>query len=144
MKINSTALPWALLASLALPTVSFAAVSFAAQDIDSDDPTPTEINPFREAQEVSPQQRMIELFHEVEGNLNGATNMLFNAAQGDLSALDAIDGAGIEDIEGDENPNASGSRGSLASLLTATSAEGESVLSGIDAIIKLAEESGGT
>lgn len=139
MKINSMALPWALLASLALPTASF-----AAQEVDSDDPTPTEINPFREVQEASPQQRMIELFHEVEGNLNGATNMLFNAAQGDLSALDAVNGAGIEDIEGDDDPSGSGARGSLASLLTATSAEGESVLSGIDAIIKLAEESGGT
>lgn len=110
-----------------------------------DGPDPQELNPFGpSAQEASPRDRMIELFHEVERRMGRSTQLLFDASKGDTSQLAEVGESGLDDLrqEGEGSP-AGDPRAALAGLLDASRGEGREVLRAIDEILEIAESQGG-
>ena len=88
---------------------------------------------------------MIRLFQEVEGRMNNVGSLLFRASKGETEALNEISNPGIDELlkKGEPQASTSGAGSSLASMLQVASAEGDSILTGIDKILEIANEQGG-
>ena len=78
-------------------------------------------SPFRREESTSPQDQMIELFHEVERRMSRSTELLFDASKGDVSKLDDLEASGLEDLGQDQDSSA---RAAVAGLLRASKGEG--------------------
>lgn len=98
-------------------------------------------SPFRREEASSPQDQMIELFHEVERRMSRSTELLFDASKGDTSKLSEVGAAGLEDL-GQDGGGAS-ARAAVAGLLRASKGEGQEVLRAIDEILEIAQNQGG-
>ncbi|MCP3918684.1 MAG: hypothetical protein GY711_24320 [bacterium] len=93
----------------------------------------------------NPQEEMTKLFLEVEGRLDKIGDLLLDASAGDTSRLAEIGASGIDEILENLPNQPSGSGGSgIASLLRSSSSEGEQVLEGIDRILEIAQQQGGS
>ena len=99
-------------------------------------------SPFRREEASSPQDQMIELFHEVERRMSRSTELLFDASKGDTSKLSEVGAAGLEDLGQDGGESAS-ARAAVAGLLRASKGEGQEVLRAIDEILEIAQNQGG-
>ena len=97
-------------------------------------------SPFRREESTSPQDQMIELFHEVERRMSRSTELLFDASKGDVSKLDDLEASGLEDLGQDQDSSA---RAAVAGLLRASKGEGQEVLRAIDEILEIAQNQGG-
>ena len=104
-----------------------------------------DLNPFRqdEAQE-SAQDEMVRLFQEVERSMNRMSSLLMDASKGESGKLAEVAGSGMDELlrNGDSSEQPSAGGGSLADLLDATGAEGQSVLAGIERILEIAASQG--
>ncbi|MGK0218174.1 MAG: hypothetical protein ACI9HE_001662 [Planctomycetota bacterium] len=103
-----------------------------------------EINPFREeATGESAQEEMTRLFQEVEQSMNRMGSLLMDASKGETGKLTEVGESGIDELLRNADPSSSSSSGgALADLLNATGTEGQSVLSGIDRILEIAQSQG--
>lgn len=127
-----------LIAALTLMGV---ALPYAQQDDE-----PKEGQGLREAidaAERSPQDEMQELFRQVETRLQTMGGYMLDAGAGDTRKLAELGEAGIEDLlRGSKVPPQSS--GGVADLLKMSQAEGERVSEGIQRILELAEQNGGS
>ncbi len=99
------------------------------------------------AAEKTPQQEMAELFLEVESRMRSMGELLLDASAGDTSKLNDVEESGIEDLlrEARSQAGASGgASGGVGDLLLVSKLQGEQVLSGIDRILEIAAQNGGT
>jgi hypothetical protein len=99
-------------------------------------------SPFRQDEQASPQDQMIELFHEVERRMSRSTELLFDASKGDTSKLGELGAAGLDELGQDADSSAS-ARAAVAGLLRASKGEGQEVLRAIDEILEIAQNQGG-
>lgn len=95
------------------------------------------------AAEISPQQEMADLFLEVESRMRSMGDLLLDASAGDTSKLLDVKESGIEDLLREARPAGGASRG-VDDLLLVSKLQGEQVLSGIDRILEIAAQNGGT
>ena len=93
--------------------------------------------------EKTPQQEMAELFLEVENRMRSMGSLLLDASAGDTSKLSEIAESGIEDLLREARPQG-GASGGVGDLLSVSKLQGDKVLSGIDRILEIAAQNGGT
>ena len=94
------------------------------------------------AAEQSPQEEMAELFREVESRMLSMGNLLLDASAGDTTKLSEVGESGIEDLLREARPQ--GASGGVGDLLSISKLQGDKVLSGIDRILEIAAQNGGT
>ena len=93
----------------------------------------------------APQNELVELFYDVERRLKSISGLLLDASAGDTSRLDEVGESGIGRLleEAPSNPSAS-SGGGIASLLRSSRSEGDQAIEGIDRILEIAAQQGGS
>jgi hypothetical protein len=91
-----------------------------------------------------PKEEMTKLFQEVEQRLMDMGSYLLDAGAGDASRLAGVEASGIEELLKLARPSQPKPTGGIADLLAASQAEGQQVLEGIDRILEIAQENGGT
>ena len=96
-----------------------------------------------EAAEKTPQEEMAELFREVESRMLSMGNLLLDASAGDTSKLSEVGESGIEDLLREASPP-NGASGGVGDLLLVSKLQGDKVLGGIDRILEIAAQNGGT
>lgn len=104
-----------------------------------------------EAAEATPQEEMAKLFLEVESRMRAMGELLLDASAGDTSKLSDVAESGLEDLLREARPQAGaaggasgGASGGVGDLLLVSKLHGEQVLSGIDRILEIAAQNGGT
>jgi len=93
--------------------------------------------------EPSPQEQMAKLFLEVENRMRSMGDLLLDASAGDTSKLSEVGESGIEDLLNEARPQG-GASGGIGDLLSISKLQGDKVLSGIDQILEIAAQNGGT
>lgn len=134
------------------PVVSLALVALAAPAVAQDELTPPAPKPDIDdllpggpgAGQADPQKEMAELFQEVERRLHDMGGYLLDAGAGDTSALAGMDASGIEELLKLGRPSQPQPTGGIADLLAVSRGEGQKVIEGIDRILQLAQQNGGT
>ncbi len=103
------------------------------------------------AAEKTPQEEMAELFLEVESRMRSMGDLLLDASAGDTSKLSDVEESGLEDLLREARPqvgaaggDSGGASGGVGDLLLISKLQGEQVLSGIDRILEIAAQNGGT
>ncbi len=91
------------------------------------------------------QSELVKLFYDVERRLNSIGGLLLDASAGDTSRLSEIGESGIGRLleEAPSNPSASPS-GGIASLLRSSRSQGDRAIEGIDRILEIASQQGGS
>ncbi len=107
-----------------------------------DEPEPPGLNPLRPVTTPDPQDEMQRLFIEIERRLRAIDSLLIDASAGDTAKLTDLKESGIEELIREASPNAPAT--GIGGVLRASQGHGQRVLSGIDRIIEIAEESGGS
>lgn len=96
-----------------------------------------------DAAEQSPKDEMAKLFLEVEQRMRSMGELLLDASAGDTSKLSEVGESGIEDLLREARPQG-GASGGIGDLLSISKLQGDKVLSGIDRILEIAAQNGGT